>query len=131
MTDRPQSLRELYADAEAKKADLDSAASTNTATYQENLSTTIAQYTTCLDLIDRLALFSPNESLEDISTQDLKSVSSPPPFHYPKHQHVTHRGQISSYPAHTRRPHPPNRLRPSSRTRPQCTAILHLISVPP
>lgn len=48
---------------------------TNSATFQENLSKTIATYEECLKVAEQVSLFSPNETLEDISSNDLQYVA--------------------------------------------------------
>ncbi|RDW69818.1 hypothetical protein BP6252_08838 [Coleophoma cylindrospora] len=67
-----QNLKSLYASAESKRKSLESSWDTNTATYQQNLASAIAAYEECRQLTDRLSLFSPNESLEDITSGDLQ-----------------------------------------------------------
>jgi immunoglobulin-binding protein 1 len=74
MADEPQSLRGLFSRAERGREDLSSSYETNTPTYQENLelSATIATYEECLKIAEQVSLFSPNETLEDISSSDLR-----------------------------------------------------------
>jgi immunoglobulin-binding protein 1 len=72
MTDEPQSLRGLFARAERGREELSSSYQTDSPTYQENLSTTIATYEECLKVAEQVSLFSPNETLEDISSSDLQ-----------------------------------------------------------
>jgi|SRR2546423_10344730 len=62
------SLRQLFSSARAKQEELES----GTATYRENLQSTISAYEECRQLITKLAIFSPNEDVEDVSTQDLQ-----------------------------------------------------------
>lgn len=71
MEEEPKSLKALFADAEAKRLALESTYETNTAAYRDDVSSTVRLYNSCLEQISRLSLFSPNESLEDISTSDL------------------------------------------------------------
>ncbi|KAF2754589.1 TOR signaling pathway regulator [Pseudovirgaria hyperparasitica] len=75
MGDRSQNLRGLFAEAQAKSRDLESTWDTNSATFQENLSITIDTYEECLEAVERVSLFSPNESLEDISSGDLQYLN--------------------------------------------------------
>ena len=62
------SLRELLSSARAKREELVS----GTATYQEMLQSTISAFEECRRLIEKLAIFSPNEEIDDISSQDLQ-----------------------------------------------------------
>ncbi|KAK8208003.1 Type 2A phosphatase-associated protein 42 [Zalaria obscura] len=68
----PQNLRAAFASAEKKRQEVESSWETNTTAYQDNLSAAIAAYEQCLQVADRISLFSPNESLEDISSGDLQ-----------------------------------------------------------
>jgi immunoglobulin-binding protein 1 len=72
MSEQPQSLRALFAKAERARQEITSSYDSNSPTYQENLSNTIATYEECLKLAEQISLFSPNESLEDISSSDLQ-----------------------------------------------------------
>ncbi|KAH8602111.1 TAP42-like protein [Bisporella sp. PMI_857] len=67
-----QSIKSLYNTAESRRKNIDSSWETNTATYQQNLASAIATYEDCLQLADRLSLFSPNETLEDLTSGDLQ-----------------------------------------------------------
>jgi hypothetical protein len=71
-----QSIRTLFESAEQKRKDLEASWETNTATYQENLAAAISTYDDCLKLADRLSLFSPNETLEDLTSGDLQYLCS-------------------------------------------------------
>ena len=62
------SLREIFSSAKGKQEELDS----GTARYQEMLQATISAFEECRKLISKLAVFSPNEEIEEISTQDLQ-----------------------------------------------------------
>ena len=72
-----QSIRSLFSSAEHQRKDIESSWDTNTAIYQQNLAAAIATYDGCLNLADRLSLFSPNETLEDITSGDLQYSSGP------------------------------------------------------
>lgn len=72
MSEGPQSLRATFAGAEKIRAQLEVSYDTNAASYQESLKQALSQYRQCLQLVESIALFSPNESLEDISTNDLQ-----------------------------------------------------------
>jgi hypothetical protein len=72
MANEPQTLRGLFSRAERIREDLSSSYETNSPTYQENLSAAIATYEECLKISKQVSLFSPNETLEDISSSDLQ-----------------------------------------------------------
>jgi len=69
-----QSIKSLFSSAERQRIDIEASWDSNTAAYQENLATCIATYQDCLQLADRLSLFSPNETLEDLTSGDLQYV---------------------------------------------------------
>jgi immunoglobulin-binding protein 1 len=66
------SLRQLFSSAKGKKEELDS----GTAMYQEMLQSTISDFEECRKLIAKLSVFSPNEEIEDVATQDLQYEAS-------------------------------------------------------
>jgi TAP42-like family len=76
-----QSIKSLFSSAESQRKDIEASWDSNTATYQQNLAAAIATYDDCLKLADRLSLFSPNETLEDLTTGDLQCVSTAVPIH--------------------------------------------------
>lgn len=67
-----QSIKSLFASAESKRRDIETSFDSNSETFRENLAAAIATYEECRKLADRLSLFSPNESLEDITSGDLQ-----------------------------------------------------------
>ncbi|KAI9053194.1 hypothetical protein LZ554_003460 [Drepanopeziza brunnea f. sp. 'monogermtubi'] len=67
-----QSIKSLFARAEQQRKDIEASWDSNTAVYQQNVASAIATYDECLKLADRLSLFSPNETLEDITSGDLQ-----------------------------------------------------------
>ncbi|KAK4112316.1 TAP42-like protein [Canariomyces notabilis] len=70
--DEPRSLKTVFADAESKRLALENSQfAPNSAEYSDVVSSAIKLYEECLRLIDAVSLFSPNESLEDLSTSDL------------------------------------------------------------
>jgi hypothetical protein len=79
MSNEPQSLRGLFLKAERAREELSSSYEANSPTYQENLGATIATYEECLKISEQVSLFSPNETLEDISSSDLQCVFRPTP----------------------------------------------------
>ncbi|KAK6008017.1 hypothetical protein QM012_004831 [Aureobasidium pullulans] len=71
MSEEPQSLRTVWQAAEDKRRQIESSYDSNSPAYQALVSAAIASYEQCLRIQQQIALFSPNESLEDISTNDL------------------------------------------------------------
>jgi immunoglobulin-binding protein 1 len=71
-----QSIKSLFSSAERQRKDIEASWDSNTATYQQNLAAAISTYQDCLKLADRLSLFSPNETLEDLTSGDLQCVSA-------------------------------------------------------
>ncbi|RFU23816.1 hypothetical protein B7463_g12522, partial [Scytalidium lignicola] len=67
-----QSIKSLFSSAERQRQSIESSWDTNTAEYQQNLVAAIRIYEQCLELAGRLSLFSPNETIEDISSGDLQ-----------------------------------------------------------
>ena len=72
MDRQPQNLQALFASAKAQKEALENDSPVNNPQYQDKLDATISAFENCLKLVSNLALFSSNESLEDVSTTDLK-----------------------------------------------------------
>jgi immunoglobulin-binding protein 1 len=70
--DQPKSIRALFLGAEQNRKALDSIYDNNSDEYQETLLTAIATYEECLKAAEQVSLFSPNETLEDISSSDLQ-----------------------------------------------------------
>lgn len=75
MSEDGQTLREVYDAAEKHRQDLEQAVSRATTSFQEKLTTTLQLYEQCLLIAERISLFSPNESLEDVSTTDLRYLT--------------------------------------------------------
>lgn len=71
MEETDQSLKEIFLDAEAARAELENSWDTNTAVYQQSLEAAVSAYEKCLVIIDKASLFSSNEALDDVSTNDL------------------------------------------------------------
>jgi immunoglobulin-binding protein 1 len=67
-----QSIKSLFNSAEKQRKAIEESWDTNTATFQQNIAATIETYSKCLRLAERLSLFSPNETLEDITSGDLQ-----------------------------------------------------------
>jgi len=75
MSNDDQSIRGLFSKAERIREELAASYEPNSPTYQENLENAIATYVQCLKKADDFSLFSPNETLEDISSSDIQYVS--------------------------------------------------------
>lgn len=76
MSNEDQSIRGLFSKAERAREELGESYEPNSPTYQENLENTIATYIQCLKKTEDFSLFSPNETLEDISSSDIQYVQS-------------------------------------------------------
>lgn len=72
MADEHRSLSAVYHDAESKRSAIENSFDSNSASFQDNLTTAIQLYEQCIHIADQISLFSPNESLEDIGTADLE-----------------------------------------------------------
>jgi immunoglobulin-binding protein 1 len=72
MDNQTKSLRQLFVEAEAQRKTLDGFSSTTDSSFQENLASAIAGYEECLRVADAVSLFSPNETLDDLNTNDLQ-----------------------------------------------------------
>jgi hypothetical protein len=72
MDDEPRSLKVVFAEAESKRLALENTPfSPSSSEYLDTVSSAVKLYQDCLGLIAALSIFSPNESLEDLSTTDL------------------------------------------------------------
>ena len=74
MDDSGASLRQLFGSARGKQEELDGL-DPRTDTYSENLRSSISAFEECRHLINKMGVFSPNEEVEDISTNDLQWAS--------------------------------------------------------
>ncbi|ESZ93842.1 hypothetical protein SBOR_5783 [Sclerotinia borealis F-4128] len=68
------SLKTIFNSAERQRLAIESSWDTNTEQHQEDVANVIRAYQECRQLADRLALFSPNETLEDINSSDIQYV---------------------------------------------------------
>ncbi|KAI1081614.1 type 2A phosphatase-associated protein 42 [Whalleya microplaca] len=68
MSEEPTTLKSAFKAAEQKRTALEA---TYSPTYREDLAQALQQYHRCIQIINKISLFSPNEGLEDISTSDL------------------------------------------------------------
>ena len=66
------SIKSLFNSAENKRHGVETALDNTSSTFKENVAAAIESYEECRMLADRLSLFSPNETLEDISSGDLQ-----------------------------------------------------------
>ncbi|CAI6332557.1 unnamed protein product [Periconia digitata] len=73
--EEPKSIRALFISAERLRNSLSNIYDSNDATFQDSLFHAIATYESCLKLSEHVSLFSPNESLDDISSSDLEYMS--------------------------------------------------------
>ncbi|KAL2153197.1 hypothetical protein VTH82DRAFT_4352 [Thermothelomyces myriococcoides] len=72
MDDEPRSLKDVFADAESKRLSLENSPfAPNSSEYADTVSSAVKLYQECLALVGALSIFSPNETLEDVSTTDL------------------------------------------------------------
>jgi hypothetical protein len=71
-----QSIKSLFSLAERKRNAVETSWDSSSSIYRENLAAAIATYEECRVLADRLSLFSPNETLEDITSGDLQLVQT-------------------------------------------------------
>lgn len=65
-------IRSIFTSARSLRKDLESSPDPTSSIYQENLRAAIASLEQCRIIADRIALFSPNETDDDISTGDLQ-----------------------------------------------------------
>ncbi|CAD6446323.1 6148325e-b84a-471a-a13c-ac9ddf3c9088 [Sclerotinia trifoliorum] len=71
------SLKTIFNSAERQRLAVESSGETNTEKYQEDVANALSAYQECRQLADRLALFSPNETLEDINSSDIQYLAIP------------------------------------------------------
>lgn len=76
--DANQSLRSTFVAAEGLRVSLERTFNFNGEGFQLQLTTAIRTFEECKRLVAILSLFSPNETLEDISTSELKCVRTSP-----------------------------------------------------
>ncbi|KAI2620044.1 type 2A phosphatase-associated protein 42 [Hypoxylon sp. NC1633] len=71
MNEEPRTLKSVFKAGEFKRIALENTYEANSPTYREDLAQALELYQECIQIINKVALFSPNEGLEDISTSDL------------------------------------------------------------
>ncbi|KAL3472100.1 TAP42-like protein [Aspergillus californicus] len=69
--EQPKTLSALFTEAKREKTALESRPDSNTEAYRSDVNATIAKLEECQRLASALSMFSSNELLEDISTNDL------------------------------------------------------------
>ena len=69
-------IRTLFAAAKAQRKHLEQTSDPTSTLYQENLQAAIANLEECRKIGDRISLFSPNETEEDIASGDLQYLST-------------------------------------------------------
>ncbi|KAJ5568552.1 hypothetical protein N7450_011038 [Penicillium hetheringtonii] len=67
-----QNLRSVFSSAKEDKASLDSRGDTTTETYRDLVNATIAKFQECQRQVSIVSLFSSNESIDDLSTEDIQ-----------------------------------------------------------
>lgn len=67
-----QNIRSLFTTAKTQREQLETSPDSTSALYQENLQSAITALEACRKIADRIALFSPNETEEDIASGDLQ-----------------------------------------------------------
>ncbi|KAI1108950.1 TAP42-like family protein [Nemania sp. NC0429] len=67
----PKTLKSAFQAAEGKRLAIEAAYDTTSSTYHEDVTAALGFYEECAQIIDRVSLFSRNESLEDLATSDL------------------------------------------------------------
>ncbi|KAI1770738.1 type 2A phosphatase-associated protein 42 [Hypoxylon cercidicola] len=71
MSEEPRTLKSVFQAAELKRIALEGTYAANSPTYHEDLAQALELYQECIQIINKICLFSPNEGLEDIATSDL------------------------------------------------------------
>lgn len=70
--DTDMNIRSLFTFAKHQRNELESASEPTSSVYQENLQAAITSLEECRKIADRISLFSPNETEDDISSGDLQ-----------------------------------------------------------
>ena len=74
--EQPSNIRTLFASAKTIRKKLDTFPEPASVAYQENLRAAITSLDECRKLADQIALFSPNETQDDITSGDLQYGSN-------------------------------------------------------
>ncbi|KAF4555625.1 TAP42-like protein [Elsinoe fawcettii] len=72
MTGENASLGSLFQSAEGKRHKLSQLPSSNAEGYQDVLNAALSEYQNALQTADKVSIFSPNETLDDVSTNDIR-----------------------------------------------------------
>ncbi|KAI1367625.1 TAP42-like family protein [Xylaria arbuscula] len=71
MAEEPRTLKSAFQAAEKKRLAVEASYDMISSSYQDDVAEARRAYEECAQIIDRIALFSTNESLEDLATSDL------------------------------------------------------------
>ncbi|KAI0840706.1 TAP42-like family protein [Hypoxylon sp. FL0890] len=71
MSEEPRTLKSVFQAAERKRQAVEGTYEANSPTYRDDLAEALKLYEECIQIINKISLFSPNEGLEDIATSDL------------------------------------------------------------
>ncbi|KAI0873576.1 TAP42-like family protein [Hypoxylon argillaceum] len=71
MAEEPRTLKSAFQAAEAKRLAIEGSYNMASPSSPEDLAATLEAYKQCMQIIDKISLFSRNESLEDIATSSL------------------------------------------------------------
>ncbi|KAI2472965.1 TAP42-like family protein [Annulohypoxylon bovei var. microspora] len=71
MSQESRTLKSAFQAAEKKRIELEGTYEASSPTYREDLAEALELYHECIQTINKISLFSPNEELEDIATSDL------------------------------------------------------------
>ncbi|KAI0161151.1 TAP42-like family protein [Hypoxylon sp. FL1284] len=71
MSEEPRTLKSVFQTAERKRIAIEGTYEANSPTYRDDLAQALELYQECIQIINKISLFSPNEGLEDIATSDL------------------------------------------------------------
>ncbi|KAI0396322.1 TAP42-like family protein [Xylariaceae sp. FL0594] len=69
--EEPMTLKSIFRSAEEKRLAVEGSYEMTSPTYQEDVAAALKSYEECIQIMDKISLFSRNESLEDIATSDL------------------------------------------------------------
>ncbi|KAJ2994052.1 hypothetical protein NUW58_g1655 [Xylaria curta] len=71
MAEDPRTLKSVFQAAEGKRLAVEGSYEMTSPSYQDDVAAALQSYEECVQIIDKISLFSRNESLEDIATSDL------------------------------------------------------------
>ena len=70
--DSDRDIRTLFTSTKTQRKELESSPDPTSSIYQDNLQAAITSLEECRKIADRISLFSPNETEDDIPTGDLQ-----------------------------------------------------------